>query len=116
MGYTDRLQRLCALRGVDQAVLAERLGVSRSSISRILGGQQEPKLSLAYQLAQELGVTLDYLMDEGVRDEGATQLVGVSDEELTILRIVRRLGPGPALDRLLGVTTPGDGPSNGVRT
>ena len=105
MGYTEKLQRLCALRGLDQSTLAARVGLSKSSMSRILSGAQEPKLRLAYDLAKTLGVTLDYLVDDTQSPDLADQLVMVSKDELTIPKIVRRLGGDVAIDRLLGVVS-----------
>ena len=101
MGYTDKLQKLCALRGLDQTSLAKKVGLSRSSISRILNGAQEPKLGLAYDLARALGVSLDYLVDENPEVELNDQLVMLSESELTILKIVRHLGTNTSIDRLL---------------
>ena len=103
MGYPDRLQKLCALRSLDQATLASMLGLSKSSISRILSGVQEPKLSLANDLAKALGVTLDYLMEDAPEIGPTQHTVTVSEEELMILKIVRRLGTSVAIDRLLNV-------------
>ena len=37
MGYTDKLQKLCALRGLDQSELAGQVGLSKSSMSRCPG-------------------------------------------------------------------------------
>jgi transcriptional regulator with XRE-family HTH domain len=106
MGYSERLQKLCALRSLDQATLASMVGLSKWSISRILTGVQEPKLSLANDLAKALGVTLDYLMDDSLELAQTQRRVIVTDEELMILKIVRRLGPNAALDRLLAVGPP----------
>jgi transcriptional regulator with XRE-family HTH domain len=105
MGYADKLQRLCALRGLDQTTLAERVNLSKSSMSRIFSGLQEPKISLAYELARELGVTIDYLVDNEDDPEKipADHLVPVSTDELAVLKIVRRLGVESALDRLIGI-------------
>jgi transcriptional regulator with XRE-family HTH domain len=108
MGYAEKMQRLCALRGLDQSALAERMGISKSSMSRILSGAQEPKLRLAQDLARELGVTLDYLMDESA-DDPSRQPITVTEDELTVLKLVRRLGVDVAIDRLLGVEAPGRG-------
>lgn len=105
MGYKDKLQRLCALRGMDQSALASQVGLSKSSISRILNGAQEPKLRLAYDLAKALGVTLDYLVDDSPEAGPGDQLVMVSEDELTILKIVRRLGSDVSLDRLVNSPT-----------
>jgi transcriptional regulator with XRE-family HTH domain len=73
-------------------------------MSRILSGVQEPKLSLAFKLAEALGVTLDYLVSDSP-DVGPTdQLVMVSEDEITILKLVRRLGTDVSMDRLLNVS------------
>ena len=101
MGYTDKLQKLCALRGLDQSELAGQVGLSKSSMSRILSGAQEPKLRLAYDLAKALGVTLDYLVDDAPEVSPFDQLVMVTDDELTILKMVRVLGTEAAMNRLL---------------
>ena len=101
MGYPDKLQKLCVLRGMDQTELATKVGLSKSSISRILSGVQEPKLGLAYDLAKALGVTLDYLVDEKPALSPTDRMVMVSEDELTVLKLVRRLGVEVAMDRLL---------------
>ena len=103
MGYSEKLQKLCVLRGIDQSALATKVGLSKSSISRILSGSQEPKLRLAYELARALGVTLDYLVEDDPGPEVANQMVMVSDDEMTVLKIVRRLGADSSIDRLLGI-------------
>ena len=104
MGYTDKLQKLCALRGLDQSELASRVGLSKSSISRILSGAQEPKLRLAYDLAKALGVTLDYLVGDAPETGHSDQLVMVSEDEMMIIKIVRELTPNVAIKRLLNVS------------
>ncbi len=104
MGYTDKLQKLCALRGLDQSELAIRVGLSKSSISRILSGAQEPKLRLAYDLAKALGVTLDYLVGDAPESGNSDQLVMVSEDEMMIIKIVRELTPNVAIKRLLNVS------------
>lgn len=104
MGYAEKMQRLCALRGMDQASLARRVGLSRSSISRILGGLQEPKLRLAWILARALETSLDYLADDEMSVEPVGTWVRLSEDEATILKLVRRLGPEQAIDRLLNLS------------
>jgi transcriptional regulator with XRE-family HTH domain len=106
MGYAEKLRKLCLLRGLDQSSLAERVGVSKASMSRILNGSQEPKLHLAHELARALGVTLDRLVGDSPADEAMGQWVVVTEDELTVLQISRRLGLGLAIDRLLGVSVP----------
>ena len=106
MGYPDKLQQICVLRGLDQASLAATLEISRSSVSRILGGIQEPKLRVAWKLARALGVSLDYLADDDMTEEPGGAIVRLSEDERTILKLVRRLGTEAALDRLLGLSVP----------
>jgi transcriptional regulator with XRE-family HTH domain len=103
MGYADKMRNICATRGIDQTSLAERVGVSKSSMSRILSGAQEPKLGLAFELAKALSVPLDYLVDDLLDAVPPGQLVVLTDDEATILKIVRRLGSSASIDRLLGV-------------
>jgi transcriptional regulator with XRE-family HTH domain len=101
MGYQDKLKKLCALRGLDQTSLASQVGLSKSRISRILSGTQEPKLSVAYELAKALEVTLDYLVDDSLELGPTDRFVSVSEEELAILNMVRHLGHSEAKNRLL---------------
>lgn len=103
MGYSDKLNRLCLLRGMDQITLAQKVGISKSSMSRILNGAQEPKLLLASKLASVLGVTLDFLVNDSDDVESAGNVQELSGEQITILSIVERLGYDVAIDRLLAV-------------
>lgn len=110
MGYVDKLHKLCVMRGMDQVTLARRVGISKSSMSRILSGTQEPKLRLAYELAKVLGVTLDSLMNEDLPVAPSARTVPLNEAQLTILNIVDRLGYEESIDRLLAV--PGHGSGN----
>ena len=105
MGYAEKLQKLCALRGLDQTSLAEKLKLSKSSMSRILSGVQEPKIKLAHEMAKVLGVTLDYLVDDEQNIEPTGQMVLVSDDEMSLLKIIRRLGVHEAYNRILMLGT-----------
>lgn len=103
MGYVDKLQKLCILRGLDQITLAQRVGISKSSMSRILNGTQEPKLLLAYKLASELGVTLDSLLDDSKQIDAESRMVTLTKAQTTILDLVERMGYDTALNRLIAV-------------
>jgi hypothetical protein len=78
-------------------------------MSRILSGAQEPKLGLAHVLAKTLGVSLDYLVDDSLEAAPSGQMAVLTEDESTILKIVRRLGTSEAIDRLLGVAEPDAG-------
>ena len=51
-----------------QAELAQRIGVSASAVGMYEQGRREPSLGLLVRLAQELGVTTDYLLMGGTPD------------------------------------------------
>ncbi|ADV62132.1 helix-turn-helix domain protein [Isosphaera pallida ATCC 43644] len=107
MGFSENLRQICALRGIDQGTLAEKVNVSKSSMSRIWNGNQEPKIKLAYEMAKILEVPLDRLVsEEGVESQGYFE--HLTEEEMQLLRIVRRLGLQEAFKRLLmiGGTAP----------
>lgn len=50
--------------GLSQGDLAERVDLSRTSITNIEKGNQQPTLKLAVKLAEEVGVSLSALTDE----------------------------------------------------
>lgn len=51
-------------RGVAQSSLAEMTSVTPSALSRIEAGIHQPRGSVALRIAKELGVTVDYILDE----------------------------------------------------
>ena len=59
--FSNRLTALRAERGLDQAGLAERAGVSRDSIARYETGDTVPNLESACRLAEALDCGLDVL-------------------------------------------------------
>jgi DNA-binding XRE family transcriptional regulator len=63
---TDRLRKARLLAGLEQADLAERLRVSRNSISNYENGKTEPSATTFVRWAAATGVTLEWLA-EGIR-------------------------------------------------
>ena len=57
-----RIALLRAEKGWSQAELARRIGVSASAVGMYEQGRREPSLGLLVRLAQEFGVTTDYLL------------------------------------------------------
>ena len=63
-----RVKELRTRRGLTQADLAERAGISQTTLSRLEGGHQCPSLQGVATLAEALGVSLPTVVDfEGER-------------------------------------------------
>ena len=57
----NQIRALRKERGISQEDLARRCGVSRQTINAIENNKYDPTLSLAFRLAQVLGLTVDAL-------------------------------------------------------
>lgn len=62
MMFGMRIALLRASNGWSQAELARRIGVSASAVGMYEQGRREPSLDLVVRLANEFGVTTDYLL------------------------------------------------------
>ena len=63
-----RIAILRISKGWSQAELARRISVSASAVGMYEQGRREPSLGLLVRLAQEFGVTTDYLLIGGMPD------------------------------------------------
>ena len=59
-----RIKELCKERGVLLQDLAESVGISRVSLTRIIQNQQNPTLAMLEKLASALGVKVSELFGE----------------------------------------------------
>lgn len=64
MIFADKLITLRKKAGWSQEELAEKLGVTRQSVSKWEGAQSVPDIDKILQLARLFGVTTDYLLKE----------------------------------------------------
>ena len=64
MDISERLKELRAKKGYSQAELADKLHVSKSTISMIEAGSRKPSYELMEQIADFFNVSLDYLRGE----------------------------------------------------
>ena len=60
----NAIRQLRGERGWSQAVMADRLGVSRQSINAIETGRYDPSLPLAFRIARLFGVPIEAVFDE----------------------------------------------------
>jgi putative transcriptional regulator len=56
---TNRMRELRAERGLSQADLAQRVGVTRQTVIAIEQGRYSPSLEMAFRIARTLEVRLD---------------------------------------------------------
>lgn len=62
MEFKDRLKELRKSRGISQAVLAERLGISKSTIGMYETGDIVPSLEMLNAVADFFNVDINYLL------------------------------------------------------
>jgi len=67
--FGGRLRDARKSAGLSQSDLADRVQLSRTSITNIETGKQHPSLYLAHLLAIEVQVSLNVLMDESIESE-----------------------------------------------
>jgi plasmid maintenance system antidote protein VapI len=57
-----RIAAACAMKGISMTTLADRIGVARNTLSRIVTGETaDPASGIMVKIAKELGVSLDFL-------------------------------------------------------
>src|SRR5271154_3697480 len=71
--FGEMIRRTRTLRGVTQAELARRVGISRQAVSAIESGTYLPNVAIAVRLARVIDVTIEKLL--GDSDEDHTQRV-----------------------------------------
>lgn len=59
----NAIRQLRADRGWSQAVLAEKLDISRQSVNAIETGRFDPSLPLAFRMARLFGVPIEVLFE-----------------------------------------------------
>ena len=88
MIFADKLIELRKKSGMSQEELAEKLGVSRQSVSKWEGAQSTPDLNRILELSKIFGVTTDYLLKDEMEANTETAEKSISDETEPPLRRV----------------------------
>ncbi len=60
----NRIRELRGERGWSQALLAEKLDVSRQSVNAIETGKYDPSLPLAFKIARIFGISIEAIFDD----------------------------------------------------
>ncbi len=79
MEFKDRLKELRKKRGLSQVALAERLGLSKSTIGAYETGDITPSVEALNAIADFFNVDLDYLLG---KEEGSTYYLDPEAAEL----------------------------------
>lgn len=79
MRLHEKIYELRKKEGLSQEALAEKLGVSRQSVSKWETGEATPEVSKLLSLSKLFGVTTDYLLD----DESEEKVQEVEEEKET---------------------------------
>lgn len=69
MNLADKVQQLRKQNNLSQEQLADKMGVSRQSISKWESGQSVPEISKIVQLSDIFGVTTDYILKDDIEFE-----------------------------------------------
>ena len=70
MEFSEKLMNLRRREGLSQEQLADRLGVTRQSVSKWEGGSAMPELVKLIALSEMFGVSVDYLVKSYAEEEG----------------------------------------------
>lgn len=117
MSLADKMMTLRKRAGWSQEELAEKMGVTRQSVSKWEGGQSQPELDKILMLSEIFGVSTDFLLKEEIRetpqsdaDPGTEPMqkrrrVTVGEAE-TYLRLRRAAAPKTAIAAAMCVLSP----------
>jgi transcriptional regulator with XRE-family HTH domain len=79
----DRIKLLREKSGLNQSELAEKLRLSRNSISAYEKGLNIPSTQIIAKLAEILGVSVDCIL--GIENTATISVKGLDDKEVAIL-------------------------------
>lgn len=79
----ERIKALREVKGITQAELAKKLGVTRSSVNAWELGISVPSTQYIVELAELLGVSTDFLLS--VNDSATVKIEGLTDEDVKLV-------------------------------
>ena len=71
MSWKEKVTELMNQRNITQKQLSQLSGITESSISRYLHGEQRPRMDIVVNIAKALHVETEYLLDDSERGESA---------------------------------------------
>lgn len=87
MCFGKRLEQLRKEKKINQSELAGRIGLTQQTISSYEKGKNKPSMDILVRLAQELGVTSDYLLHGNVANNKSE----LTDEQKEFLNVFEKI-------------------------
>ena len=81
MNLSEKISDLRKKQGWSQEDLADKLGVSRQSVSKWEGGLAMPELDKVVQMSKLFGVSCDYLLVDSANDKAVANAEEIRNEE-----------------------------------
>lgn len=101
---SERVTQLRKQKGLTQNELAEKVNISKAQMSRYISKGVHPPANVLAKMADELGVSMDFLLNGSSEDKAATSLSNLeviqqykevdqlpNEERLTVVRVVAAL-------------------------
>lgn len=100
--FAYRIQSLRKSGNLSQQLLADAIGVTKSTISRIESASRAASIEIVYALAEFFDVTLDYLVgrnDDKKINNGNADLPSKEDELIKNFRSLDNVSKGKLIER-----------------
>ena len=101
MTFGEKIQKLRKQQGLSQEALAEKVTVTRQTISKWELDQSTPDLEFIAQLSSIFGVSADYLIGLSDIQDSAEKLVG-DEDFVSLQRAKSRMSPQDK-ERMMGM-------------
>lgn len=85
MNLSEKIYEMRKAQGLSQEQLAEKLGVSRQSVSKWESGESLPELERLLEMSKIFNVTTDYLLKESEVDELTIRTEMLEKQQQTLL-------------------------------
>ena len=83
--FSDTLKKLRKEQGLSQQALANKLHITKTSISRWESGQRQPDIDMIFRIAEALGVDVYVLLSTAAQSQKCTNVIMVDDRKLILV-------------------------------
>ncbi len=89
----QKMSLIADQKGLSQARIARAINISPTSLSEYFRGRTVPPADVAFRIARELGVTLDFLANDDLEEfqAPASQEMAITTDESFVIRVMRAL-------------------------